>query len=305
MIAPLRLALARRMDGVRSTASRWDSGVQALLWMAASGFLYCLLNAALKGMSLRMSPYQALAMVYGATLLVMLPTVLRSGAAHLRPRNLSGLAVRGAVHWLGMCLWMAAVSHITLAETTAINFTTPLFITLGAALLLKERFRWERGVAVMAGFLGVLAVVGPRLESGGGGYALMMLLASAVFASSFLLSKRLTRVESPWVIVAWQSLVVTLLSIPLAVMYWQSPTLAECIAAMVAAVFTVAGNYCLTRAFSVADISASQPAKFLDLVWASILGWLMFADQVAESTVAGGAIILVATIWVARREASR
>jgi hypothetical protein len=82
MIAPLRLALARRMDGVRSKASRWDSGVKALLWMAASGFLYCLLNAALKGMSLRMSPYQALAMVYGATLLVMLPTVLRSGAAH-------------------------------------------------------------------------------------------------------------------------------------------------------------------------------------------------------------------------------
>ena len=234
----------------------------------------------------------------------MLPVVLRAGRAPWRPRSLPGLVVRGAVHWVGMCLWMLAVTHITLAETTAINFTTPLFVTLGAALLLKEKFRWERGVATIAGFFGVLAVVGPRLEGAGGSHALMMLLASAVFAGSFLLSKRLTRVESPWVIVVWQSLVVTFFSIPLAAFHWQSPSSEAWIAAVVAAVFTVTGNYCLTRAFSVADISASQPAKFLDLVWASILGWLIFGDRVEATTVAGGMIILVATIWVARREAS-
>ena len=75
--------------------------------------------------------------------------------------------------------------------------------------------------------------------------------------------------------------------------------------ALVSAVFTVIGNYCLTKAFTVADISASQPAKFLELVWASILGWFVFGDHLEHTTLVGGVIILIATIWVAQREASR
>ncbi len=272
--------------------------------MAASGILYCLLNATLRAMSLRMSPYQVLSMVYGATLLVLLPFVLIAGRAHFSPRNLPGIVVRGGVHWIGMCLWMVAVTHITLAETTAIGFTTPLFIMAGASLLLKERIRWERAAATLAGFGGIIVVIGPSLQRTGGVFTLLMVSASATFAASFLLSKRLTRIESPWVIVLWQSLVVTVFSIPLAAMHWRAPAAAACIAALVSAVLTVVGNYCVTRAFSAADISASQPAKFLDLLWASILGWLIFGDAVERSTMAGGLIILAATIWVARREAS-
>ncbi len=305
MIGSLKLALSRRIDGARLRAGRLSPSAKALLWMAVSGFLYCLLNASLRGMSLRMSPYQALTLVYGSTLLVMLPLISRTGVASLLPRNLLGLVIRGGVHWLGMCLWLVAVSHITLAETTAIGFTTPLFIMVGAALLLKERFRWERAVATLVGFCGVLVVVGPRLTGSNSVFPFLMLSASAVFASSFILSKRLTRVEGPWVIVVWQSLIVTLFSIPLAVLNWQTPTPTVWLAAVLSGVLTVAGNYCLTRAFSVSDISASQPAKFLDLAWASALGWLIFGDRIEQSTMIGGLMILMSTIWVARRDVNR
>jgi drug/metabolite transporter (DMT)-like permease len=305
MIGSLKLALSRRIDVARLKASRLNPSSKALLWMAASGFLYCLLNATLRSMSLYMSPYQALTLVYGSTLLVMLPLVLRTGVAHFRPRNLSGLVVRGGVHWLGMCLWLVAVTHITLAETTAIGFTTPLFIMIGATFLLKEAFRWERGVAILVGFGGVLIVVGPRLTGSSSVFPFVMLSASAVFASSFILSKRLTRVEEPWVIVVWQSLIVTLFSIPLAVTHWLTPTPAVLLTALLSGVLTFVGNYCLTRAFTVGDLSASQPAKFLDLVWASVLGWLIFGDRVEQSTMIGGLMILLSTIWVARRESAR
>ena len=296
--------LSRRLDLLRLGIRELSPGGRGLLWMAALGALLSLLNALLRGMSLRMSPYQTLTLVYASTLVVMVPVVLRGGFRQFWPRQPGGLLLRGAVHWLGMCFWLVAVSGITLAETTAIGFTTPIFIMVGAAVLLGEPFRWERGVATVAGFCGVLIVVGPRLTSVGGSHSLLMLASAAVFAVSFLLSKRLTRGDGAFVIVIWQSLAVTLFSLPLAWRHWRVPAIEDALTALLCGLLAAVGNYCLTRAFSSADISASQPAKFLDLVWACLLGWLLFGDVPASATLAGGLVILVATLWMARREAS-
>jgi drug/metabolite transporter (DMT)-like permease len=273
--------------------------------MAASGALYSILNALLKGLSLHTNPFQTLGLVYGSTLVVMLPFVARAGYARLRPNDVRGLVVRGAVHWFGMCLWLVAVAKITLAEATAIGFTTPLFILVGAAVFFKEPLRGDRTLATMAGFAGVLIIVAPRLTGVGSASALLMLASAAVFAGSFLLSKRLTRIERPSVIVLWQSLAVTAFSVPLALANWTAPSASTWAIVLASGVLATIGNYCLTRAFSVADISASQPAKFVDLVWACLLGWLFFSDRPQLATLAGGAVILASTLWVARREAAR
>ena len=62
------------------------------------------------------------------------------------------------------------------------------------------------------------------------------------------------------------------------------------------------GHYCMTRAFRVADISAVQSVKFLELVWAAILGFFMFGTLPGGWTIAGGVVILASTLWLARRE---
>jgi hypothetical protein len=77
-------------------------------------------------------------------LAVMLPLMARSGLAHYRPKNIAGQFTRGGVHTLGLCLWFIALPHITIADVTAIGFTGPIFIMLGAVLLFKEPMRWER-----------------------------------------------------------------------------------------------------------------------------------------------------------------
>lgn len=299
------VAAACRLQKWQLAARGLSPSARGMLWMAASGALYCLLNALLRAMSLRISAIQTLTLAYGSTLLLLLPWVLRAGPARFWPRAPGALLLRGAVHWVGMCLWLFAVTGISLAETTAIGFTTPLFIIVGAALLLKEPLRWDRGAATLVGFCGVLVVVAPKATGVSGGYALLMLVSAAVFAASFLLSKRLTRVEAPPVIVVWQSLIVTLLNVPFTIAHWQSPGATLWLMALACGALLAVGNYCLTRAFSTADISASQPAKFLDLLWACLLGWLVFGDRPENTTLAGGLIILLSTVWIARRESVR
>jgi drug/metabolite transporter (DMT)-like permease len=207
------------------------------------------------------------------------------------------------VHTFGLCLWFLAVPHISIADTTAIGFTGPIFIMIGAAWAFGERMRWERWVAALIGFAGVLIVVAPKQSGTGGGYSLLMLASSPVFAASFLITKALTRYERPAVIVLWQSITVTVFSLPLALLAWQAPTLLQWLGFLLCGVLGSSGHYCLTRAYVAADISATQSLKFLDLVWASLLGWLVFADTPSRSTLMGGAVIVASTLWIARREA--
>jgi drug/metabolite transporter (DMT)-like permease len=276
--------------------------VRGLMWAAASGALFCVLNATMRGLAQQLHPMQTQFLRYLFGVLVMLPFVVRAGWRAYQPQSLGGQFTRGAVHTVGLVLWFVALTEIPLADTTAIGFTGPLFIMIGAWLFLKEPMRWERWLATAIGFGGVLLVVGPKLSGSGGGYHLVMLASAPVFAASFLITKVLTRTEKASVIVAWQAISVTLFSLPLALWGWQTPTTAQWLGFAVCGFLGSAGHYCLTRSFSVADISSTQSVKFLDLIWASALGWLMFADVPTQTTLLGGVVISAATLWVARRE---
>lgn len=303
--AARRHFLLRRAAVLHWRASRLDPNVRGLLWSTAAGLLFVLLNTIMRGLAMQLGPFQTQFLRYLMGVAVVLPLVVRGGLASWRPRNIGGQFARGAVHTLGLCLWFIAVPHITLADTTAIGFTTPIFIMLGAALLLREAMRWERWLAAAIGFAGVLIVVGPKLTGQGGWYNLVMLASAPIFAASFLITKALTRYERPTVIVVWQSITVAICSLPLALWQWQWPGPGQWLLLLLCGVLGSAGHYCLTRSYSVADISATQSVKFLDLVWATLLGWLVFADTPSQSTLIGGIVIFASTLWIARRESRR
>ena len=299
-----RHVLVRRAAVVQRRASRLDPVVRGLLWSGTAGLLFTILNATMRVLSLELHPLQTQFLRYLCSLLVMLPLIAQAGLASFRPAHVGSHFSRGAVHTVGLVMWFTALPSISVADTTAIGFTGPIFIMLGAAWFFGERMRWDRWVGAMIGFVGVLIVVAPKLGTGGNGaYTLLMLASSPVFAASFLMTKALTRTERPTVIVAWQSISISLFSLPLALPVWQWPSAYQWIAFMACGLLGSTAHYCLTRSFSVADISATQSVKFLDLVWASLAGWLIFADIPSQSTLIGGVVICASTFWIARREA--
>ncbi len=300
---PMTQLLRTRLALVLARASQLDPVVKGLLWTSAGGLCLSVLNAVMRGLTLQLDPLQSQFLRYGFGLLVMLPLILRAGLAAYVPRQIGGQFLRGAVHTAGLCLWFVALPKIPLADMTAIGFTGPIFIMIGAYLFFKEPMRWERWLAATIGFVGVVIVVGPKLSGAGGGYNLVMLASAPLFAASFLLTKALTRYERVEVIVVWQAITVTLFSLPLALLHWQAPTLVQWGTFFICGILGSAGHYCLTRSFGIADISATQSVKFLDLVWSAALGWLIFSDTPAQSTLAGGVVICASTLWIARREA--
>jgi drug/metabolite transporter (DMT)-like permease len=276
-----------------------------MLWMVLGGILFTCLNTLARGLSKQLDVYETQFLRYLFGLVVMLPLVLRHGWQAYRPVNIGGQFWRGGVHTLGLILWFTALPNIPLADMTAIGFTGPIFIMLGAAWFLGEPMHRDRWVAALIGFAGVLVVVLPKLSGSGGWYNLVMLASSPVFAASFLITKALTRYEKAGVIVLWQALTVTVFSLPMALPHWQTPTLLQWGAFATTGVLGTLAHYCLTRAFHTADISATQSLRFLDLVWASVAGWLVFGDVPSQWTWVGALVILGSTVWIARREGRR
>lgn len=283
---------------------RRSATLRGMGWMAAGGALLVTMNALMKVMTAEMSPLQAQFLRYFFGLVVMLPMVVRHGLVAYRPNRLPGQLWRGVVHAAALTLFFIALPHVPMADMTAILFTSPIFVLAGAALVLRERVTGARWAAAAVGFAGVAIVVWPHLTGHGAGvWRLVMLASSPFFAASFLINKALTKHDSPGVIVTWQNLVVTLIALPMALPFWTTPSAFQWGAFLVIGLLGSGAHLCMTRAFAMGDISAMQPMRFLDLVWSSLLGLALFGDVPSVHALAGGAVIVASTIWIARREA--
>ena len=309
----MKFSISRRFTWAkhktRRRAMQLPHAWQAIWWMVLGGIMFSLLNTIARTMALQMDPFEAQFLRYLCGLLVILPLVLRSGVSQgfktFWPTDVKGQFWRGAVHTGGLMLWFIALPKIPLADMTAISFTGPIFIMMGASFFLNEPMHRDRWIAALIGFAGVLVVLLPNLSGDGGRYHLVMLASAPVFAASFLITKALTRYETPGVIVLWQAITVTLFSMPMAFLHWQTPTAWQWVGFIATGILGSAGHYFLTRAFQAADISATQSLRFLDLVWTSLLGWFVFSDVPSHATWLGAFIILMSTVWITRREGQR
>jgi drug/metabolite transporter (DMT)-like permease len=301
----VRQRLRVRSRAWRIHASGLSPTTRGILWALAAGLVFQIANASLRALTLQMAPMQVQFLRYGMGLLPLLPLIFSMGLARLRPSSIKGHLWRSGLHTFGLVLWFIALPHMPLADMTAIGFTNPLFVLVGAAWLLREPMSPARWIAVLTGFGGVLVIVGPGLTGGGGWYNLVMLASAPVFAASFLLTKVLTRNDSATVIVFWQTLLITALSLPIAMPFWEWPTASQWLLAAVGGACGTAGHYFLTRSFASADISATQSVKFVDLLWAALIGWLAFGDLLRPTTLVGGAVIVAAIVALARYEGRR
>ena len=277
-------------------------------WMMLSGVMFVAVTGIVRHLGTDMSPMQAAFIRYIFGLILLFPLLLRLGSAWLsagaplHARRLGMHALRGLVHGIGVMLWFYAMARIPIAEVTAIGFTGPIFATIGATLFLGERLHARRIGAVLVAFGGAMIILRPGFEEISMG-ALAQLTAAPLFAVSILIAKKLTESESSPAIVAYLSIFVTIALLPGALMSWRTPTLEEIGWLFLTAVFATLMHLTMTQAFRVAEITVTQPITFLQLVWATLLGYYVFAERPEVWIWIGGAVIVASATYIAHREA--
>ena len=274
----------------------------AMLWMAGTGVLFVGVTALVKTLDGRVPAAQAGFLRYALGIVFLLPLLPTLRRLHLTARDFGIFALRGTLQALGVICWFYAMSRITIAEVTAMNYLVPVYITVGAALFLGERLAIRRVLAVAAALAGALVILRPGFRSLDPGHLAMMATA-LVFAGSYLIAKRLTDRAGAAVVVLMLSLTVPVALLPFALAVWEPVAPADLLVLLAVAAFATGGHYCMTRAFADGPMAVTQPVTFLQLVWAAALGALLFAEPIDLYVVLGGAVIFGSVTFIAIREA--
>ncbi|MEM9104943.1 MAG: DMT family transporter [Pseudomonadota bacterium] len=283
-------------------SSRTGSTVAGIAWMVATTFCFVIVTGIVRYLGTDIAAVEAAFIRYAFGLLIFLP-MMRPLIRNMPPaRRVGTYALRGLVHSIGVMLWFYAMARIPIAEVTALGYTAPIFVAIGAAIFFGEKLHIRRIAAVLIGFLGTLLILRPGFNEIGPGQ-IAQLMAAPMFAISFLFAKRLTEDEDPVMIVVWLSIFCTLFLLPGAVINWSNPTLSEVFWLAMTAIFATLGHYTMTRAIQAAPLTVTQPVGFLQLVWATALGILVFNEAMDPFVLIGGGIIIAAITFISHREA--
>jgi drug/metabolite transporter (DMT)-like permease len=268
-----------------------------------SGLCFTLLNASVKELSTELAPlFAAWGRWIAGVLVIGLWLLWRAGVAGMRTRDLKLHAIRGLFHTPGYGFWYEASVWLPLATISALGFTGPIFVTLGAVLFLGEKVHWRRWAALGMGFLGMLVIVRPGFVDMNPGI-LLMVCAVPLIAGSNLVGKVVSGRDKPDVVVFWQSVVGMICFTPLGIWQWHTPDLWQLSLFLWAGVFGTLGYFFVTWAYRLLDISALQPITFLGIIWAALMDVAVWGKTSDVWTFVGAAIIVTATTYIAHREA--
>lgn len=286
------------------TTTAANANMQGIVWMALSGLCFTGVMISVRNVGPDLPAAVSAVIRYGMGIIFLAPMLMRAGFAFPRGKLLVMHVARGALHGLGVLLWFYAMSRIPMAEVTAISYTAPIFMTIGAVLFFGEKIQMRRIGAIVAGLAGVFIILRPGFEVLSSGQ-LAQLAATPLFAAAMLMVKRLTQIEKPAMIVIMLNFVCLAVLAPFAIVSWQTPDLSQLGWLALTTIAATAGHYCLTRSYGAADITVIQPITFLQLVWTTLFGFLLFAETPDIWVFAGGAVILIATTYMAHRERSK
>ena len=270
--------------------------------MTASAVLFGLMAITLRLATAQVSSSEAAFFRAFFGLIFTLPLLIKPGLGLLRTSRFHLYLLRGLTGAMSMLASFWALAHLPLAQAVSISYSTPLFVTIGAVFLLGEIVRARRWTAVAVGFLGVLVIMRP----GSLHFSADMLVAlggAMLAASAYISIKFLSRSEPADAIVIYMSLIMSLVSLPLAVATWTWPDAIGWLWAVLVGLLGTAGQITMTRAYHMGEVSALAPLNYLQLPVVSGLAWLVFAQSVDAGTLIGAAIIIAANIYIAHREA--
>ena len=237
-------------------------------------------------------------------LLVFIPFLVRNGLRVFHTKRIGMHLGRAGLNTVSMLSWFSALALMPVADATALSLMGPVFVALLAIMFLGERVGPRRWLGIGLALAGGLIIIRPGFSEVGLGTGLI-LFAAIIVSSSKLMAKVLSGTESAATIVALLTFLMVPTTLVPALFFWQTPTLEQLAMLALIGVFGTTGHLLYVQAYKIADISLVEPALFTRMIWAALIGFVLFSEFPDVWTWIGGAVIVVGTTYIARREAVR
>ncbi|MSO93671.1 MAG: DMT family transporter [Rhodospirillales bacterium] len=288
------ITLAHRFRG----APGW---VRGIVYMVATGVVLAWMQVAIRMAAEEMHPFEVSFFRILLGVLVFVPVMVRDGLGVFRTNNLRLHVIRSAAFVGATFCFYTAVQLVPLAKVTALDFSGPLFATVLAVVMLGEKIRVRRIAALLIGFAGMLVVVRPdagELDTG----TILMLGTSVCWGISIITIKVASRTESSTTITLYSMVLGAPFALLAALPFWQTPTPEQLPILLVIGIGTTVANWCYAQAFRAADLTLVLPFDFLRLIWAAVIGFLLYSEIPTLWVWVGATMIFGSVVYIAYRE---
>ena len=290
-------AIRQRFD--RLTDNTKGAGI-----MICASALFTLMVSLVKLLGSELSIFQILFIRQVVMMLIIAPQFVHGFPGVLETNRVGLQFLRILLALFAMTFGFTAVIHIPLAEATAIGFSKSFFITIFAVIILGEMVGIRRWSAVGLGFVGVMIMLQPGPE-GISFFGLMALIGAACASAVMVIIRLLSRTETSASIMAWQAFGVGVATTIPGIYFWTWPTGEQWVLLIAMGVVSYLAQRANIAAFKYGEASVLASIDYVRLLYAALLGWLLFGDLPTMTTWIGASIIVLASIYTIWRENQR
>jgi drug/metabolite transporter (DMT)-like permease len=291
-----------------AATEEWTMGaaspVRAALWMSTAAALFTGMVVCVRLLTDTMSVFEINFFRALIGLIAMGPVLVRGGLGRMRTTKLPLYLLRVLSGYAGMICFYSALAHLDLVSASTLNTTAPLFGVFFAWLILREKVGARRAGLAALGFVGALIIVRPGVATLNE-WSLVALGSAALYATTSMMIKLLSNTEPATRLIFYMNLLFVPISLPLALVFWVTPTWADAPYILGVGLCATTAHYCFARACQAADASFVVPFDFLRLPFAAVAGFLLFATIPDLWTVIGALVIFFSIVLLARTEARR
>ena len=238
---------------------------------------------------------------FGIGFVIILPYLFYSKFNVYKTNNIKLHFIRGIINLPIMYVGFAALMLIPLEQIQALHFIVPIIVTFLAVFFFKEKIRFVRISALIIGLIGMLVMLRPGIiEMNIGVY--MVLFSSMIWSFITILTKFLSKNDSPITILTYQYSLVTFFSLFIVIFFWEMPSSIIFLYTFLAALSGTVLHLALIYSYKLVDLTLIQPFTFLSLIWASLFGYYIFGEEPDIFTWLGAIIIFSGVLIIFYRE---
>ena len=281
-----------------------NNNIKAILLTLSASFFAVLMEALIRAAQYDSNVFTIGFLRFFFGLLIIFPYLVKNKFTTYKTGNLKFYIVRGLFNIPVMILGFGALVYIPFEQFKAMNFLSPIIVVLLSFLIFREKIYQYRILALIIGFLGTLIIIRPGYVEFNIG-TIMVLVSLTFWSFIIILSKYVSKDDSPITMVSYQYTLMTFFALPLAIYFWETPSLSSILYVFIGAISGTILHLCLGLAYKYADLSVTQPIWFSGLIFGSAFGYLLFKEIPDLWTWIGGIVVFSSVLIITYNERSK
>tara|TARA_B100000989_G_scaffold291613_1_gene266300 strand:+ start:370 stop:1263 length:894 start_codon:yes stop_codon:yes gene_type:complete len=281
-----------------------NNNVKAILLTIAASFFAVFMEALIRAAQYDSNVFTIGFLRFFFGFIIIFPYLVKNKFINYRTKNLKFYFLRGMFNIPVMILGFGALVYIPLEQFKAINFLSPIIVVILSFLIFREKIYNYRVLALVIGFFGTIIIIRPGVVDFNIG-TIMVLISLIFWSFIILLSKFVSKDDSPITMVTYQYTLMTIFALPLAVYFWQMPSIISILYVFIGAISGTILHLCLGLAYKYADLSVTQPIWFTGLIFGSGIGFFAFKEIPDFWTWVGGAVVFSSVLIITHNEKNK